>query len=587
MAKRKTNKALEFEQILKRIADEELEAIHFSGNSAAWKIFNKIRYVKEPTEYVDYVQCKICKVLRTFNPENGTTALKRHKCKKIGENEVVYKIISPEDANEIKNNLLRKSMELCAADMISTGIVSGTGFLKFAQALVDVGDRYGNIDLNGMFPKKHFLTHCIRNLRVDEEPKLKENFEIALKKKYCSISVTSHATIDGNNRFIANSIYFDNELTKLTKKTIFTVQFNEYDNVEKFKSDFINKLKSFGCNEKDFKNISVVTPYKDIFVDTFEETFVRMDCVAFIISSFLKPFADSAEIGEIFCNCKEIASYLIKTGKETKLKFKIVEDMDSWDRKIFMIQKLNINYNEVMKLLSEEKQQTLKFNQNLAEELVKVFEVFIDALDDLQSNSYPTLNKVLLWWSIIKDHFNGTSKYSKPMKRAMFQAKNLFESKFKPTMDHKISCFLDPRFRFLKMLSEQERIDVIRELRCMLDEMPFEPANALSVVNEAPPAKKSKFSHLEANENDIDERDEVNVYIHSTQLSSYNLAESEFNIISNFWKQNESKLPKLFRLATSKLSIPACCCGREKGVNLEKFTDLNAVDDLLFVRDLF
>lgn len=79
--------------------------------------------------------------------------------------------------------------------------------------------------------------------------------------------------------------------------------------------------------------------------------------------------------------------------------------------------------------------------------------------------------------------------------------------------------------------------------------------------------KKSKFSHLEAHDDDLDEKDEVNVY--STQLNSFNLADSEINIVSKFWKSNEKKLPKLFGLAISKLHTPACCCDREKSINLK------------------
>ncbi len=250
-----------------------------------------------------------------------------------------------------------------------------------------------------------------------------------------------------------------------------------------------------------------------------------------------------------------------------------------------MIHKLNLNYTEVMNLMTEEKQQELKFNQKLAEELVQVFEVFVDALDDLQSADYPTQNKILLWWSLIKDHFDSNMKFSRPIKRAMVHAKLLFEKNFIPLMDHKISCFLDPRYRFLKMLSPDECVEVIREVRAALDRMKLEPCTVATPLPSNPPAKRSKFSHLQACDDDVEERDEVNIYIHSTQLNSYNLVDSEFNIISKFWKQNENKLPKLFQLASSTLHVPACCCGRETAPNL-KFNP-KMLDELLLVRNTF
>lgn len=79
----------------------------------------------------------------------------------------------------------------------------------------------------------------------------------------------------------------------------------------------------------------------------------------------------------------EFLSYLIESWKDVKLKFKVAEANDNWEKKILMIQKLNLNYNEVKDLLSAEMQENFKFDQKLAEELVEVLELFIDALNKL------------------------------------------------------------------------------------------------------------------------------------------------------------------------------------------------------------
>lgn len=154
-----------------------------------------------------------------------------------------------------------------------------------------------------------------------------------------------------------------------------------------------------------------------------------------------------------------------------------------------MIQKLNLNYNEVKDLLSAEMQENFKFDQKLAEELVEVLELFIDALNELQSTNYPTSNKILLWWSILNDLFDSNAKYSKPIKRAMLQTKLLFKTNFVPTIDQKI-CFLDPRYRFLKMLVPNDRVEVIREVRNILDNIPYEQSDVVPGHHAAPPAKK-------------------------------------------------------------------------------------------------
>lgn len=581
----KTDRILAFEDILKRIAEGELEAVHYNGNSAAWKIFNKLRYVKEKSKYVGYVQCKTCKTLRTHSPLNGSSTLKKHKCKNAKDAEVVYRSVLPEEATEIRNTLLKKSIDFCATDIIPVHTVVGDGFHDFAQALVAVGDRYGNINLDGLLPKKKYLTRCIRNLKDDEQHKLEQDIADAIVKRHCSLSITCYPIVGDETQLIASLIYFDDDLSTLTKKIIFTLPFNKSCNTEKIKCDIQNKCKAYGCDQKLLQNLSVVTPHKTIFVETLDSICARVDCAAFIINSILKPFSDCDEISELFLNCNAIASYLIETGKDKKLKFKVFEANVNWEKKILLIHKFNLNYNEVMGLLSEDMKEGFKFNQKLAEELVEVFELFIDALDDLQSTKYPTSNKILLWWSMINDHLHSKAKYSKAIKSAMFHTKILFQKNFVPTIDQKISCFLDPRYRFLKMLEPDDRIEVSREVRKALDNMSYKQCDAVPGRRDAPPAKKSKFSHLEANDDDLEERDEINVYLHSTQLSSFNLAESEMNIITEFWKSNAVKLPKLFRLAVSKLHTPACCCDREKPMNLNQTIEPDSMADLLFIRD--
>lgn len=210
--------------------------------------------------------------------------------------------------------------------------------------------------------------------------------------------------------------------------------------------------------------------------------------------------------------------------------------------------------------------------------MVTVLEIFIEAVDSLQSIEGPTLNKILPWWSALRDHLNSTDKHSIDIKRSMKLAKNLFEVEFVPTMKQKVACFLDPRYRLLKMISADEREEVIREVRFIVDNMPATPINGAVELAAVLPAKKGKFSHLEANDDDIEERDEVSHYIHSIQFKKDNLSESDFNVIEIFWKDNKEKLPKLFSLATTRLHIPACCCSN---LNLKKTIDPESLDNLL------
>lgn len=137
------------------------------------------------------------------------------------------------------------------------------------------------------------------------------------------------------------------------------------------------------------------------------------------------------------------------------------------------------------------------------------------------------------------------------------------------------------------MLSEKERTEVIEEIRFHLKNMPTKevevPKTNEQEVDNSLQKKKSRFSRFEADDEDVGEIDEINVYLHSIILKEYNFDE-EFNIIGQFWKNNQQKLPKLFKLATTRLHVPACCCGGKDSLQ-RKIIPLDEFDDLILMRD--
>lgn len=590
MAKREKafEKAAKYDEILKQIKDGELEVIAYNGLAAAWKLFNKLRFVKEPKGFVEYVQCKKCKVIRSYVPQNGVTTLGKHKCRSHNDEEedvIAFKDISPDKASNIKDMLLQKSMELCAEDVISIDTIFGTGFLKFSQYMLALSQENGYINLQPLFPTKTSLSRHVRNFKGDEQCNAQQIFKEAISSKYCSIAMNFHET-NGGKKLLVHAVYFDNDLGALERKVLFAMSFDDLDNLEKIGSDIKTKFTIFGCDENMLKELNAVTPKEDIFADILKEICHRTDCAAFIINLVLKAFVQNKEFGDIFFTCKALVNYLIETEKSAKLTFSVVEDNGTWKNKVKMIEGLNKSYNELLNILNEEEKNKFKYNKKLAEELVKVLELFADGIVDLQSTAYPTSNKILLWWYLLKEHLKASKNHSVDMKRTIAHARTIFEMEYIPTMNQKVACFLDPRYRLLKMISADERSEVICEVRLLLSKMPDPPINA-ELPGPAPPAKKSKFSHLEANDDDIEERDEVDTYIYAIELKSSKLDECEFNVIGRFWKNNENKLPKLFKLATTLLHIPACCCTCEITSNFKDADDSEMFEDLLFIRDKF
>lgn len=251
----------------------------------------------------------------------------KHDCKKNSQNEdeeMVFKDISGEKAKDIKNILLQKSIELCAKDFLSPEIFSGTGFLNYVQYLVAIGEKEGCINLPDLLASKSVICRYIQTFKEEEHQTIEQNFKESTLNQYCSLTMKSNATIDGDIKLTVSVIYFNTDLTELTKKVIFTMSFD--DCVEMIMVDERNTLKTFGCDERTLKKINVVTPKKERFTAILGKMCPTRDCVASIINSVLKPFSDNKDIGQIIFTCKAIVSHLMETEKNKKLSFAVVAD---------------------------------------------------------------------------------------------------------------------------------------------------------------------------------------------------------------------------------------------------------------------
>lgn len=225
----------------------------------------------------------------------------------------------------------------------------------------------------------------------------------------------------------------------------------------------------------------------------------------------------------------------------------------------------------------------------MAKEIAFFLTPFKEATVSLEGNTYVTANKVLLWWENLSNHLNEENFNELPVKALVPIAKTFFNLKYKINMENKIACFLDPRFRFLKMLSEDERVDVYNEIKRLLQELPVTENEVLS-----PPHKKSRFSIFEESSDDFNNSGEFESYMQSADYSKYSdTEENKKHLVESFWRSNKERFPKLYRLAKKKLHVPASsapsetvfsCAGRTYVKNRTKLKPKN-LDDLIFLNN--
>lgn len=178
-------------------------------------------------------------------------------------------------------------------------------------------------------------------------------------------------------------------------------------------------------------------------------------------------------ITKIITICKKIVKYLKDSGKTSHLAKAVVQECETrWNTKLGVIESVTRQYDQIKELLTIEQRRKWYFNVDLAKEIVRFLTPFKEVTESLEGDTYPTACKVLLWWENLSMHLNEENFIELPVKSLVRIAKKFFDSKYEINMDNKIACFLDPRYRFLKMLSEEERNEVFHEIKGLLQELP-------------------------------------------------------------------------------------------------------------------
>lgn len=609
-------KAAEIKEILTNLEDGVYELYpNLNGMSEVWKQFSLIKH-SETSQRIDYVHCNECRGLLQFKELSGTSHLLRHKCHFSQDFESAgskFRNLPLAKIEETQGLLMKNIIKLCTDDFYSyESVCDSTGFLNFLQSFVSLGHKFGNVELRKLYPNVNLIRREVVNMK---EEYLRENyskFREAMVLNYCSATIeTRKYKCSSENDLLVMSIqYFDKDLRGLQKKIIFTTSYDTED-AENVQDNIEKSFTFFGGDRNDLVGLKIVTPRTGILSEAFIHPFSRNDCIASTICEILdKSFqiSSKAEISELLSNCRSIVRVIMSNDQ---YRLHLNQDVGTWKSKVAMLQSVIDQYDDVSTILKNENEYKLNFNKRRGEELKSFLEPFVEAVTDLSATTYTTANKILLWWAILKEHLKTHDNYSSEIKSLMMATNVQFESKFRPTITNKIDCFLDPRYKYLKMLSETEKAEVYKEVGKLLDEINVDNEIVVDAPSAPDPKKgrfslfegtksdakkqkqtnkekpKSRFSRFESNDTDSKIDDEVSKYMNFPPMTSASF-ESEFDVIVKYWIPRKKTLPKLFKLVTTRLHVPACCSNDwEKTFAMKENLKPENINDLLIVKDNF
>lgn len=584
-------KAIEIDNILARIKEGIYEIVPVtSGISPVWKTFVKLRHSTTKV-FIEYVKCRNCKGLVPYHSRSGTSNLLKHKCKTLKEE--AFKNLPDEKVANVKQFLMDKIIACSAEDFCPIEYFCGTGFLKMAQSLVALGDKHGNIDVKSVHPNLNAINRQIAHVKEETRQTLLDTFKKAYNRSWCSTSVE----VCKSNGIVKKSLlatfslhFFDEELTALRKIPIFAIGIDPDDEPQTTLEQLQRSFNIFGGDEIQLHAMKIVSPNNSMMKTILNFNYNRQDCIIYKINTILDAslnisFNKTNDFNELIKNCRSIVRYIKDSGKSHQLEIEVKIDNGTWTSKIEMLDLLKDQYDNVMEILDEDKENTFVLNKKLIKEIVSFVSPFLEAADDLVATEYPTANRIVLWWALLNSHLQDIESCSFWMKNVMKKAQSIFDIEFHPSTDNKIDCFLDPRYRWLKMFPQTERDTVYEKVRDLLQDVEVHLRVIPSCSSKEPlqpSPKKSRFSKFESSKMDIDTNDEVSMYLQSADVQR-NVFELEFNLIGIFWKSVEEKFPKLFRLATSRLNVPASCGSLNPNEYVEQKLTLDKLNDLMLI----
>lgn len=601
-------------ETLENLENGTYETYRFSGGqSDVWDDFVKIRKCGTQ-EHVGFVQCIECKGLLSFKEDSGTSHLLRHRCPKLKSDEngsaTKFRSLPLDKLVQTRRLIANDIVKYCSSDMVSCeAICDSKNFLNLSQSFVSHGNKNGYIDLGNVFPSCNYVNRVIANIKHEKSQEIYTIFRESIKRQWCSATLEIQ-NFQSNVQRIKTVVmciqYFEKDLTALNKKTCFSFIVSDDDTPERVMVKLIKNFNVIGGDKNDLQTLKIVTPNESFFSSVLPLPINRNNCVADAITKILNDAFETTSLTEKFdtlSNCRAIVKYITLSDKYN---LKLEEDDGSWKSKMIMVRSIIENCDGVLKILEDE-DKDLQFNKRKADEIVQFLEPFIEAIEDLSATNHTTANKILLWHGVLSDHLTCNDNYNVELKRIMGTARDSFESKFRPSLDNKIDCFLDPRYKYLKMLTEVERRDVATEVRRLLDTLEVDRESfEAGPSSGAPAAKKnrftsfeigtgdknkekqkktSRFARFEINNEESEEMDEVDIYLKMPGVTSSNFA-NDFEIVSKFWKQQKNKLPKLFNLVTTRLHVPACCGDvGVKNRQLIQHLEPETFTDYIFVRN--
>ncbi|KAL0146889.1 hypothetical protein M9458_057828 [Cirrhinus mrigala] len=322
--------------------------------SKVWETFAKI--TKDDDQSAGFVMCTSCDAIYTFDShKTGTTNMARHKCGPGNPSQpnraasgqprpqTIDAFMCPDHTKiplQVKSKFVDYCVDFCCTDLRPFDIVSGEGFTKVAQGLINIGARYGSVDANGVLPHRQTVCDRAKKQAMVEKEALSEVLKSAVHDNGGVAIMTDMWTDDFNRRsYTVLTCHYITEEWKLASRVMCTVEFDctlpkTAINIHEHIND---QLCSYGIS---FDQVVLVSD-QGSNIKAALKNYHWIPCAAHVLNTILKHTfsgSDIEEVTKMIDACKGIVKYLKKASASTALPHGLVQECETrWNSKTDML----------------------------------------------------------------------------------------------------------------------------------------------------------------------------------------------------------------------------------------------------------
>ncbi|KAL4097820.1 hypothetical protein QTP88_022528 [Uroleucon formosanum] len=620
------------------------------GKSEVWKKFRKVLNVVENIDDPDspeqistgFIACINCKDL--YGQNSSTATLSRHRCNLgVGSKEKIdayFEIMNKKKKDipkKLKDETIEKCVKYCCMDIKPMYSIEGEGFKQFGQFLLDVGAKYGKIDIADILPHPTTVSRHIETTTKELRNNIFKDLFFIIEKKYCASTCDLWTDDFRRNSYMSITLHYIDDNWELNNRLLHTGQFpmNESktgDNIRRFLYNFFFQISDAAnkpCSNDLMSSITFVTDQGSNMLSALRNT-NRLNCSAHLLNTVLRNLFDMKYLEQeedgnkplepvitLLTECKQLVRFMKSTGKNGELCKGLVQEVETrWNTRFLMLQSVQNALPQIIQIHGENFNRIQNIDTELLTEITQFLEPFKKASDELEGDKRPTIQKVVLYQLLLKKHLQTYSNlreniYSNAeeltinsiLQKLGKRGLEFMDTKFKLAQEHEIAVFLFPKFKSLKMFSETDKARIIGNIELKLLRIDLEEDNRhtnLQEVNNITarnpnPSGNSTFSEWEDDENDIDQSRNYPRYKKEVEDYKNKYFEVQDDNILEFWNNQKYIFPLLSILAKQILAIPASSASSERSFSVagrvieERRSCLggNTVDGILFLNNHF